>query len=167
MQPQPAQVDQVRPERRQRLLGRLQEGARLAPGVGLQQKRSGGLGQRLVILGDRDRHACTLSIWGPPCLPPVPAVGRVEELSWTMRSCAQGIGPKFHDHGARRPGTVSGLMSAREHSCHAGRYLIGSMRTPGFSTPLGSRAFLAAVRATAKGSGRSMSYQGRCSRPTA
>ena len=44
---------------------------------------------------------------------------------------------------------------------------IGSMRTPGFSTPFGSSARLAAVRARAKGSGRSMSYQGRCIRPTA
>lgn len=37
----------------------------------------------------------------------------------------------------------------------------GSMSTPGFNTPLGSTAALAALRAAAKASGRCWSYQGR------
>src|SRR5262249_13790721 len=43
----------------------------------------------------------------------------------------------------------------------------GSMSTPGLSTPAGSSTRLAARNASAKGSGRWRSYQGRWSRPTA
>ena len=43
----------------------------------------------------------------------------------------------------------------------------GPTRTPGFSTPAGSTARFAARRASANGSGRWRSYQGRWSRPTA
>src|SRR6266849_1079345 len=44
---------------------------------------------------------------------------------------------------------------------------LGSMRTPGLSTPAGSSADLAAASAAAKPAGRSRSYHGRWSRPTA
>lgn len=43
----------------------------------------------------------------------------------------------------------------------------GSISTPGFSTPFGSTARLAARSAAAKGAGRCWSYHGRCCRPTA
>src|SRR5438128_185084 len=43
----------------------------------------------------------------------------------------------------------------------------GSMSTPGFRMPRGSSAAFAAPRAAAKPAGRSRSYQGRWSRPTA
>ena len=42
-----------------------------------------------------------------------------------------------------------------------------SMSNPGLSTPLGSTARLAALRAWANGSGRCWSYHCRCRRPTA
>ncbi len=42
----------------------------------------------------------------------------------------------------------------------------GSIRTPGFRRPFGSRAFFAARSAWANSSGRWRSYHGRCSRPT-
>ena len=60
VQPEPAEVDQIRPERWEVLLGRFEEGAPLAPSVGLQQEGSRRLGQRLVILGNGDRHATPL-----------------------------------------------------------------------------------------------------------
>ena len=43
----------------------------------------------------------------------------------------------------------------------------GSISTPGFMIPRGSRVFFAAFSAAANRSGRCRSYQGRCSRPTA
>jgi hypothetical protein len=43
----------------------------------------------------------------------------------------------------------------------------GSISTPGFMIPRGSRVFFVAFSAAANRSGRCRSYQGRCSRPTA
>ena len=57
--------------------------------------------------------------------------------------------------------------AAKDSSARLRRRSAQSKSTPGFSTPAGSSSRLAARSARAKASGRSRSYQGRWSRPTA
>jgi hypothetical protein len=57
--------------------------------------------------------------------------------------------------------------SAANEDLHRRCWRQGSISTPGLRTPAGSSAFLAARSARANGSGLSVSYQRRCSRPTA
>lgn len=72
--------------------------------------------------------------------------------------------PDHHD-----PRWMAGAGFARKDPRRGQKFLTpqGSMRTPGFNKPFGSTTSLAARSWAAKSSGRSLSYAGRWSRPTA
>src|SRR5438067_389645 len=74
-----------------------------------------------------------------------------------------------HDRQPQPPEAAHDLVGPRQVALalRAGGAHAGSTSTPGLRMPRGSSAFFAARSASANGSGRCWSYQGRWSRPTA